>query len=147
MPIIGAQRRSTGVPRSMSAPTTTRVARAVSGAAVGSSWDVSSNRWKTTEASVMERIIITMPPRVGVTIRLRMKSHLEMTSCSTAQTRTRVVRVAGPPSATAEMQKGMEKAAVNMGSTARDPMGPIPRTCTRVDRPTTTREAKTIHDR
>ena len=45
------------------------------------------------------------------------------------------------------MQKGMEKAAVNMGSTARAPTGPMPLTCTRVDSPTTIREAKTIHDR
>ena len=53
----------------------------------------------------MESIIITVPPTVGVTIRLRMNSHLEMASCAAAATRTRVVSVAGPPSATAVMQE------------------------------------------
>ena len=61
------------------------------------------------------------------------------------QTMTRAVSVAGPPSTTAEMQNGMEKAAVNMGSTAPAPTGPARRTCTSVDTPATSREAKTIH--
>ena len=93
----------------------------------------------------MESIIITVPPTVGVTILLRMNSHLEMTTWITAETMTRVVRVAGPPSTTAVMQKGMANAAVNMGRTAPAPAGPSRRTCNRVDRPTTTREATTIH--
>ena len=95
----------------------------------------------------MERIIITVPPTVGVTILLRMNSHLEIRSWTAAVTRTRVVSVVGPPSTTAVMQNGMEKAAVNMGRTALPPMGPIRRTCNSVETPTTIREAKTIHTR
>ena len=64
----------------MSAATITMVARAVRGAASGSTLDASSSRLKTTEARVMESIIIIVPPTVGVTIRLRMNSHLEMMS-------------------------------------------------------------------
>ena len=93
----------------------------------------------------MERIIITVPPTVGVTNRRRMNSHLEMTIWMTPDTRTRVVRVAGPPSTTAVIQNGMEKAAVNMGRTAPAPTGPRRRTCTRVERPTAINDAKTIH--
>ena len=73
-----------------------------------------------------------------------MNSHLEMTSWRRPDTRIRVVRVAGPPSTTAVMQNGMEKAAVNIGRTAPDPTGPIRRTCTNVERPTAISEAKTI---
>ena len=95
----------------------------------------------------MDSIIITVPPTVGVTMRLKINSHLEMASWTAAATRTRVVSVAGPPSATAVMQNGMEKAAVNIGRTAPPPIGPTRRTCSSVDTPTTTREAKTIHTR
>ena len=95
----------------------------------------------------MDRIIITVPPTVGVTMRRRMNSHLEMASCVTAVTRTSVVSVAGPPSTTAVIQKGMEKAAVNMGSTAPEPTVPSRRTWSNVDTPTTSNEAKTIHTR
>ena len=55
--------------------------------------------------------------------------------------------MAGPPSATAEMQKGMEKAAVNIGSTAPAPAGPMRRTWSSVATPQTTSEANTIQDR
>ena len=93
---------------------------------------------------MIERIIIMMPPTVGVTMRRRMNSHLEIAICTTADTSTRVVSVAGPPSTTAVMQKGMEKAAVNMGRTAPPPTGPSRRTCNRVETPTTNKEANTI---
>ena len=95
----------------------------------------------------MESIISTVPLTTGVTIRLRMNSHLEMTIWNPAETRSKVVSVAGPPSTRAVMQNGMEKAAVNMGRVAPAPMGPTRRTCSSVDSPTTTREAKTIHTR
>ena len=72
---------------------------------------------------------------------------MEMTSCTTADTSTSVVSVAGPPSTTAVMQKGIAKAAVNMGRTVPAPAGPNRRTCNRVARPHTSREAKTIHVR
>ena len=45
------------------------------------------------------------------------------------------------------MQKGMATAAVNMGRTDPAPTGPIRLTCTSVERPTTTSEAKTIQIR
>ena len=125
----------------------TSVAKAVSGAATGSVSVASSSRPKTTDARVMERIIITVPPTVGVTIRRRMTSQRAMTSWITAETRTRAVSVAGPPSATAVMQKGMAKAAVNMGNTAPAPTGPRRRTWRMVDRPQTRSEAKTIQMR
>ena len=95
----------------------------------------------------MDSIISTVPPTVGVTIRRRTNSHLEMAIWPIAQTMTKVVNVASPPSTTAGMQKGIEKAAVNMGSTALAPTGPIRRTCTSVDTPATSREAKTIQTR
>jgi hypothetical protein len=95
----------------------------------------------------MDSIIITVPPTVRVTILLRMNSHLEINSWTTAVTITRVVSVAGPPSITAVMQNGIEKAAVNIGATAPAPTGPNLRTCTSVPTPTTTSEAKTIHTR
>ena len=60
---------------------------------------------------------------------------------------TRVISVPGPPSTTAVMQKGMETAAVNMGSRALAPTGPIRRAWITVDMPTTTREANTIQIR
>ena len=123
------------------------VASAVRCAPTGSTEDTSSNRRGTTEASVIESIIITVPPRVGVTSRLRINSHLEIIIWMTAVTSTRVINVAGPPSTTAEMQNGMEKAAVNMGRSAPAPIGPSRRTCSNVDTPTTIREAKTIHTR
>ena len=93
----------------------------------------------------MERIIITVPLTVGVTTRLRMNSQREMASWAPAETSSSVVSVAGPPSATAVMQNGIAKAAVNIGSTAPAPTKPSRRTCNSVERPTTTSEAKTIH--
>ena len=125
----------------------TNVASAVSGAATGSASDASSRSPKTTDARVMERIIITVPTTVGVTIRRTMTSHYEMASCITAETRTNAVSVDGPPSATAVMQNGVAKMAVNMGKTAPAPTGPSRRTCTIVDRPQTRSEAKTIQMR
>ena len=80
MPITGPQRRSSADPRRASATTMPRVASAVKGAATGSAAAAWSNRPKITEARVMESIIITVPPTVGVTILRRMNSHLEMTS-------------------------------------------------------------------
>ena len=93
----------------------------------------------------MERIIITVPPTVGVTTRRRMNSQREMASWATAATSSSVVNVAGPPPCTAVMQNGIAKAAVNIGSTAPAPTKPSRRTCNSVERPTTTSEAKTIH--
>ena len=144
IPINGPQRRNVADPRSMSAATITVVASAVRGASSGFTFDASSSRLKTTEARVIERIIIIVPPTIGVTMRLRRNSHLEMTIWIIAVTITRVISVAGPPSTTAVMQNGMAKAAVNIGRTAPAPTGPILRTCISVDKPTTTREAKTI---
>ena len=106
MPITGAQSRHSALPRSVSAATTVSVANAVSGAAVGSSSDAPSSRSNTTEASVMERIIITVSLTTGVTSRRRMNSHLAMMNWNAAEASTSVVSVAGPPSTTAVMQKG-----------------------------------------
>ena len=91
--------------------------------------------------------MITMPPASGVTTRRRMTTHLETMICTTPVTTTRVSSVPGPPSTTAVMQKGMETAAVNIGSSAPAPTGPTRRTWTKVDNPTTIREAKTTHSR
>ena len=88
-----------------------------------------------------------MPPTVGVTTRRRMKSHLEMMSCTMAHANTSVVSAAGPPSKAAVMQKGMDTAAVNMGRRDPAPTGPTRFTCSSVESPTTTREAKTIQMR
>ena len=145
MPIIGAHRRNRTLPRIVSAVTTVSVASAVSGAATGSSIDASSRSPKTTDASVMERIIITVPLTTGVTSRRRMNSHLATTNWNAAEASTNVVSVAGPPSTTAVMQNGMAKAAVKNGITAPAPNGPRRRTCTSVERPTASSEAKTIH--
>ena len=101
----------------------------------------------TTEASVIDRIMSTVPPTTGVTMRRRMNSHLEMAIWPMPQTMTRAARVAGPPPETASMQKGMEKAAVNMGSIAPAPITPTRRTCIIVVRPATSRDAKTTHTR
>ena len=125
----------------------TSVVSAVKGAAVGSSSDASSKRPNTTEARVIERIIITVPPTVGVTMRRKMNSHREITSWTIAAARINVVNVAGPPSTSAVMQNGMENAAVKNGRTVAAPIGPSRRTCTKVAAPTTSSEAKTIHTR
>ena len=145
MPINGPQRRNVAEPRSMSAATIIVVARAVRVAPSGFSCDAESRRSKTTEARVTERIIMIVPPTMGVTTRLRRNNHLEITSWIIEVTITSVIRVLGPPSTTAVMQKGMAKAAVNMGRTAPAPTGPSRRTWISVDKPTTRREAKTIH--
>ena len=76
---------------------------------------VSSRSLKTTDANVIDRIIITVPPTMGVTMRRKKKSHLETASCTIAETTTSEVNVAGPPSTTALMQNGIAKAAVNIG--------------------------------
>ena len=131
----------------MSAAMTPSVASAVRWASTDPVSDASGSRRGTTEASVMDSIISTVPPRVGVMMRRRTNSHLEMISWAIAQTTTKAVSVDGPPSTTAEMQKGMEKAAVNMGSTAPAPTGPTRLTCTSVETPATRREAKTIQTR
>ena len=70
-----------------------------------------------------------------------------MASWARADTKTRAIRVAGPPSTTAVMQKGMENAAVNIGRSAPAPTGPNLRTWMSVDTPTTRSEANIIHDR
>ena len=145
IPIIGAHRRNSTLPRIVSAATTVSVASAVNGAAVGSSRDAPSSRSNTTDASVMERIMITVPLTTGVTSRRRMNSHLATMNWNAAEASTSVVSVAGPPSTTAVMQKGMEKAAVKNGSTAPAPTGPRRRTCTSVEMPTTSSDANTIH--
>ena len=147
MPMTGAHRRRAAEKRSVRPATMTSVARAVSGAATGWAAAASSSRPKTTEASVTESIIITVPPTVGVTMRRRMNSQRETMICTTAETTIRAVRVAGPPSATAVMQKGMVKAAVNIGMAAPAPAGPSRRTCRMVARPTDSSEAKTIQMR
>ena len=131
----------------MSAAMTPSVARAVRLAPAVPVADASGSRRGTTEARVMDSIISTVPPTVGVTMRRRANSHLEMRIWPIPQTMTKAASVAGPPSTTAEMQKGIEKAAVNMGSTAPPPTGPMRRTCTSVDMPATSREAKTIQTR
>ena len=95
----------------------------------------------------MERIIITVPPTVGVTMRRKMKSHFEIINWQMPETTTNIPRVAGPPSTTAVMQNGIENAAVNIGSTARPPIGPMRRTCSSVVMPTTISDAKTIQRR
>ena len=109
MPIIGAHRRQTGEPRRVSAPTTMRVTSAVNGAATGSDSAASSSRPKTADARVMERIIITVPLIVGVTIRRRKNSHLEIISWKAADARISVVSVAGPPSTSAVIQTGLRR--------------------------------------
>ena len=147
MPIIGVQKRSAAEPRSVRATTTTRVASAVKCAATGSASVALSSRPKMTEARVMESIIITAPPTIGVTIRLRMNSHLEMTTWKAADTSIRVVRVAGPPSTRAMMQNGMANGAVTMGRRAPAPTGPSRRTCMSVAAPIIKSEAKTIQIR
>ena len=128
IPIIGAHRRQTGDPRRVSAATTMSVTNAVSGAATGSTSAASSSKPNTTDARVMERIIITVPPMVGVTMRRKMNSHREITSWNAAEARINHVSVAGPPSFSAVMQKGIENAAVNSGSEAPAPTDPIRRT-------------------
>ena len=105
------------------------------------------SRRGTTEARVMDSIISTVPPTTGVTMPLSINSHLDITIWPCPQTMTRAARVAGPPSDTAEMQNGMEKAAVNMGSMEPAPTSPTRRTCTSVDRPATSSEANTIHSK
>ena len=144
IPASGPQNRRRAEPRSISAAATTIVASAVSEASSGSALVASSSRSNTTEASVMDRIIITVPPTVGVTNRLRMNSHRDITICTIAERMTSVARVAGPPSTSAVMQKGMANAAVNIGSTAPAPTNPSFRTWMMVESPTTTREANTI---
>ena len=147
MPITGAHRRRTGDPRSTNPATTTSVASAVSGAAVGSAAEASFSRPNTTDARVTERIINTVPPTTGVTMRRRSESHLEMATWNTPVTKMSVVSVAGPPSTRALMQKGMAKGAVVIGSTAPAPTNPSRRTWMNVASPTTSNEAKTIHAR
>ena len=147
IPTTGPHSRSTADPRKMRAATTTRVISATAGPFSGSSLVVSSSRWNTTEARVIDRIIITVPPTVGVITFRRMNSHLEIASWAAAVTTTRVINVPGPPSATAVMQKGMAKAAVYIGSSAPDPTGPIRFTWIKVETPTTTSEANTIQVR
>ena len=58
-----------------------------------------------------------------------------------------VASVAGPPSTTAVMQKGIANAAVNIGSTAPPPTGPSLLTWISVDTPTTRSDANTIQIR
>ena len=41
---------------------------------------VSSSNLNTTDANVMDKIIITVPPTMGVTIRRRMKSQRDTAS-------------------------------------------------------------------
>ena len=147
IPTTGAHSRTIAEDLRARAATTVRVIRAVRGAATGSCWDASSSRPKTTDASVIERIIITVPPTIGVTMRLRMNSHLDMMIWTIAETIIKVVSVAGPPSTSAVMQNGMEKAAVNRGRTARAPTGPSCRTWISVATPTAMREANTTHVR
>ena len=95
----------------------------------------------------MESIIITVPLTIGVTTRRSTNSHLEMTNWNSADAMISVVKVAGPPSTSAVMQKGIAKAAVNIGSTAPAPAGPSRLTWSRVDTPTTSSEANTIQIR
>ena len=80
MPITGPHMRRRAERRRLRPATTARVIRAVRGAANGSSRADPSSKAKTTEARVTDRIMITMPLTVGVTIRRRMTTHLDMTS-------------------------------------------------------------------
>ena len=147
MPATGPHSLNTLDPRKESAATTRSVTNAVEVASLGFASDAVSSRSNTTEARVMDSIIITVPPTMGVTIRRSMKSHLAITSWVAAVTRTSEERRMGPPSDTAAMQKGMENAAVNMGARARDPTGPIALAWMMVHTPTTNSDAKTIHMR
>ena len=122
----------------------TKATNAVTVPPTGSSAVVSSSNLKTTEAKVIDKIIITVPLTIGVTTRRNINSHLETTSCTTAETTTSEVNVAGPPSTTAEMQNGIANAAVNIGNTMPAPTGPTRRVWIRVEIPTTMSDANTI---
>ena len=78
IPITGPQSLNTVEPRRISAAMTPSVASAVKCGPTVPVSDASGNRRGTTEARVMDSIISTVPPRVGVTIRRRTNSHLEM---------------------------------------------------------------------
>ena len=131
----------------MSADTTPSVARAARCAPRASLSEASGNSRGTTEARVMDSIISTVPPTTGVTMRRKTNSHLEMTIWPSPHTMTSAASVPGPPSDTALMQNGMENAAVNMGNMDPVPTRPTLRTCTSVDTPATSRDAKTTHTR
>ena len=147
MPIIGPQSRTVAEPRRMSADITPSVVSAARCAPSASSWVASGNRRGTTDARVMESIISTVPPTTGVTTRRMTKSHLVIASCPMPQTMTRAASVSGPPSETAVMQKGMAKAAVNIGSIEPAPTSPTRRTCNSVHSPAISSDANTIHTR
>ena len=147
MPKTGAHNFISAVPLKVNATTIVRVTRVVRRADPGSSSVASSSRANTTDANVIERIIITVPLTIGVTTLRSRKSHLEMTSWKMAEAMISVASVAGPPSTTAVMQKGMAKAAVNMGRTALPPTGPAVFTWISVDSPTTSSDANTIQMR
>ena len=144
MPISGPHNLNMGERRNASAATMTSVTNAVNEPPTGSAAVASSNNLKTTDAKVMDRIIITVPPTIGVTIRLSKNNHFETASWITAEMITSVVNVAGPPSTTAVIQNGIANAAVNIGRTTPPPIGPTRRAWIRVEIPTTTNDAKTI---
>ena len=64
----------------MRADTTPRAVSATRCAPNEFSSDASGSRRGTTDASVIDRIISTVPPTTGVTIRRRTKSHLAIAS-------------------------------------------------------------------
>ena len=144
MPISGPHSLNTGERRNASAATMTRVTNAVNEPPTGSAAVASSNNLNTTDAKVIDRIIITVPPTIGVTIRLSKNNHFETASWITAEMITSVVNVAGPPSTTAVIQNGIANAAVNIGRTTPPPRGPMRRAWIRVEIPTTTNDANTI---
>ena len=95
---------------------------------------------------MIERIMITVPPTVGVTMRRTRKSQRETANWVTADTTSSEASVPGPPSpSSALMQNGMANAAVNIGSTAPAPTVPMRRTCSSVETPTTMSATKIIH--
>ena len=144
IPISGPHNLKRADLRKVSAATMPRVTNAVKDPPTGSSAVASSSNLNTTDAKVMDNIIITVPPTIGVTMRLSKKSHFDTASWMTAETITSVVNVAGPPSTTAVMQKGIANAAVNIGRTTPPPNGPTRRAWIKVEIPTTTKDAKTI---
>ena len=103
---------------------TTIVASAASEAASGSTRVASSSSANTTEARVMERIIITRAADDGGDDAPQDEQPAGDGEPAPAPRRSPASPgVAGPPSVTAVMQKGIENAAVNMGSTAPAPDG------------------------
>lgn len=123
--MTGDQSRKAGGARRTSPPTTSRIARAVTGAAAsGVSAGASVRASKISGVTVAAMSMITVLATTGVNTRRSHESRFAIRNWNSDDTTTRLAMVAGPPFTRAATHTAMKAPEAPMTSTCPDPIRP-----------------------